>query len=424
MSNFVNKIKNLPLESITLLWIVIIFSTFLCWSLLAQVDQVVRGRGVVVSAEKAHDVESNTSAKITKINVGLGDVVQKNDVLVTLDSTAIDLQLEQNYNSLLQAEAELSRLKAELNDAEIKFSSSINDNIRLLQTNIWRANLAARKFKDLSAKSTLYSYVEQRNNLEQKLALKLESAELLNTKIESVSTLAGQGVVPKMTLLDLKRERISLEENILAYRSKSEDLLAAIQTARYEINEYNEAIKANIASDRLTAQERVQYLTTEISIGENKLSDTKLIAPMNGIVSNIDIHTSGTVIAPGERILEVTPISNQFKIEVKIEPKDAARMRIGSKARIKLSAYNYSQYGHLEGTVITMGGNTVSEESNTPYFRILMQIDSNKFSKESNTVATIIPGMNGTVEILGDKKTIFEYLTYPFSQVKESAFTR
>jgi len=83
-----------------------------------------------------------------------------------------------------------------------------------------------------------------------------------------------------------------------------------------------------------------------------------------------------------------------------------------------------STYGHLEGTVIKMGGNTVSEESNTPYFRILMQIDSNKFSKESNMIATIIPGMNGTVEILGDKKTIFEYLTHPFSQVTESAFTQ
>jgi len=149
---------------------------------------------------------------------------------------------------------------------------------------------------------------------------------------------------------------------------------------------------------------------------KDKLDQTVLYAPVNGIVKNISINTEGGVVRPGEEILQIVPVDDVLVVEAKVSPADIAFINRGLPATVKIDAYDYTIYGDLAGTLTYISADTLQEQRESdeePYYRIQVRTENNRFSGDFGKALEILPGMTASVEVKTGSNTVLHYLTKP-----------
>ncbi|WP_399198649.1 MULTISPECIES: HlyD family type I secretion periplasmic adaptor subunit [Tenebrionibacter/Tenebrionicola group] len=184
------------------------------------------------------------------------------------------------------------------------------------------------------------------------------------------------------------------------------------------------------ATDELSKVEVELSGLEETALGrQDTLVRTELRSSVRGVVNNISINTIGGVIQPGAEIMEVTPLDDQLLVETKIKPSDVAFLAPGQEAVVKISAYDYSIYGGLKGTVENISPGALKDESakapkkystDDTYYRVMIRTQSNTLTKEGSYKLRVIPGMTATVDIRTGEKSLLQYLLRPLLRVQEA----
>ena len=143
---------------------------------------------------------------------------------------------------------------------------------------------------------------------------------------------------------------------------------------------------------------------------------------MHGIVNKLSVTTIGGVVRPGEEILEIIPLDEELFIDARIAPKDIANVKLGQAATIKLSAYDYTIYGSLQGTVHFVSADTFKDEQKPdaePYYKVTLRVDLAQLTERQRRLE-IRPGMQATVELYTGEKTVLQYLLKPLYKSREA----
>ena len=121
--------------------------------------------------------------------------------------------------------------------------------------------------------------------------------------------------------------------------------------------------------------------------------------------------------------MEIVPIEDSLLVEAKISPSDIAFVKLEQEATVKLTAYDYSIYGGLEGEVARISADTfLNEEDGQSYYQILIQTGERSL-KTTTERFEILPGMVAQVDIKTGKKSVLDYLLKPLMRAKMNAFT-
>jgi len=144
-------------------------------------------------------------------------------------------------------------------------------------------------------------------------------------------------------------------------------------------------------------------------------------APETGIVSALHIKTIGAVVQAGTVLTEIVPVNAEHVVRARLLPQDVADVTLGQRARISLSAYDVSRYGALEGEVVHVASNTTEEQNVPPYYETMIAIGDKGFPN-SNIEPEIVPGMQVTVDIIGGKRTVLDYILSPIQKAAAVAF--
>jgi adhesin transport system membrane fusion protein len=152
---------------------------------------------------------------------------------------------------------------------------------------------------------------------------------------------------------------------------------------------------------------------------------------MKGVVKNVQVTTLGGVIQAGQPILEIVPTEDEMLVEAYVKPSEVAFLKVGQKAVVKLSSYDFNKYGGLDGELEHLSPDTLKDDRQQRkpganpadmeegYYRILVRIkDTNLMRKGKKIEAT--PGMTATVEIRTGQKTVLEYLFRPLQNVSQA----
>lgn len=137
-------------------------------------------------------------------------------------------------------------------------------------------------------------------------------------------------------------------------------------------------------------------------------------------MNTVLINTRGGVVQPGEPIMEVTPMEDRLLIEARIRPRDVAFLVPGMPAKVKITAYDYTIYGDLNGKVERIGADTVEEETvhgKESYYQVLIHTDGAHLMREGRPLP-IIPGMVAEVDILNGKRSVLNYLLRPIMKAR------
>ncbi len=235
--------------------------------------------------------------------------------------------------------------------------------------------------------------------------------------------LAREGAVSKVEVLRLERQVSDSQGEMKVYEKKLEQVEAQQQEAFQRLKEVQLSF---VNKSRLELNETIGVLH-ELSAKEALVSDqvdrTLVRAPMRGVVNQIFVNTEGGVVQPGMTIIELTPIDDSLEVEVKIHPRDIAFLHPGQQATVRFTAYDFTIYGGIEGTLTSISADTIEDEKGDSFYLARVVTKANNLGNENDNARPIIPGMVAMVDILTGKKTLLDYLLKPVLRAKQLAFS-
>lgn len=436
--NFVNILhsqKNAQLNPKVILFFFLIFIFFtgaFIWAYFAQIDELTRGEGKVIPSEKIKTIQSLDGGLISEILVKEGHQVKPNQALMKIDTTRFEASLEENkqtYYHLLVTKARLeveAKLDLTKEQPKIELSDEVLENAKTFAQN--DIKLFNSRVDEL--KSTLDIFEVQLKQKEQELKeLKSKSYQLSRTiKIvreekATMEKLVARRSKSKNDLLNIRKELTQLEGDL-------QNTYVSIPRAKYAIQEAKNKVAEKLKIFQSEARNELQKINTEIKkyesklvAEEDKLDKTVLVSPVNGIVKTINVNTVGGVVKSGTDLIEIVPLSDTLLIEAKIDPKDIAFINPQQKAIVKITAYDFSIYGSLEGKIVEISADSIidkNDKDQESYYKVVIETNKNYLEKDGDKLP-IIPGMITTVDIITGKKSILDYILKPILKTKANA---
>ncbi|MGR8931546.1 MAG: HlyD family efflux transporter periplasmic adaptor subunit [Gammaproteobacteria bacterium] len=354
---------------------------FIAWASWAEIDEVTRGEGKVVPSSRLQKIQSLEGGILDKLLVKEGDVVEIGQTLLLLDKTrfySAYMELKSQSDGL---KAAIARLEAEvLGHSHIKFPKSIDSKSALALSE--QAFLRARQEKHRALVGSI----------EQEISLAKQQLSLL------------EPLVKKKAVSEL--EALRLRKDIASLTGKLNEI----------VNNYTQEAYTELAKKRFDFDAMQQTLLQR----EDQLRRTEVQSPVKGMVNDISITTRGGIIQPGDVIMQITPIDDQLLIEAKIKPADVAFIAPGMPARVKITAYDYTVYGDLAGTLEQISADTIEEQTvrgKETFYKILVRTDA-AFLQKGDKTLPIKPGMIAEVDVLSGKRSVLNYLLRPLIKAK------
>eukprot|EP00828_Plagiopyla_frontata_P034430 TRINITY_DN44824_c0_g1_i1.p4 TRINITY_DN44824_c0_g1~~TRINITY_DN44824_c0_g1_i1.p4 ORF type:complete len:180 (+),score=33.06 TRINITY_DN44824_c0_g1_i1:146-685(+) len=161
---------------------------------------------------------------------------------------------------------------------------------------------------------------------------------------------------------------------------------------------------------------------------KDQVTRTLVRSPVDGIVKSVFVHTIGESIPPGQDLMEIVPREDTLLVVAKIKPEDIAFIHPDQEAIVKITAYDFSIYGNLKGTVEHISADAIVETTGPQaargsYYEVKIRSESKTLITPEGRHLPIIPGMVADVDILTGKKTVLDYLLKPILKSRENAFT-
>ena len=153
-----------------------------------------------------------------------------------------------------------------------------------------------------------------------------------------------------------------------------------------------------------------------------QLQFSQLTSPIAGILTAVNLAGPGAVIRAGDVLAEVVPQQEYYLIKAKVLPKDIGKVSVGQLARVSYIAYDFSRYGVMEGEVTKIAQNTTKTQQGEIYYDAWIKTQGSTFSK-SDINPNILPGMLAQVDMLGEKRTIFQYIMSPLKRSASRALS-
>lgn len=397
--------------------------TFVIWAKFAVLDEVTRGMGQAIPSQQIQVIQNLEGGILEAILVGENQIVEKGDVLVRIDNTLADSQFRDAHAKSMEHEAAIARLNAQANGAAPVFPETVvaqDPQVVEDQRTIFNAQ---RRQLDLELKILQSEYDRKIQELEEIKGKQKELAKSLDLAVEQkniAKPLMQNGLYARVDYLGLEREVVSLEGEINAYK-------LSLPRIRKEADETLEKIARRQAEFHSAALEEISKRRVELNslkqamaAGEDRVTRTEVRSPVRGTVKQIVINTIGGVVKPGEPIMEIVPLDDTLLFEVQIRPSDIAFLYPGQKAMIKITAYDFSIYGGIEGVVEQISADTIQDEKGEHFYKVKLRTKTNAIVHRGSQLP-IIPGMTASVDILTGKKSVLDYLLKPILKASQNA---
>lgn len=374
--------KSLPRSTVLVWSLALMLLSFVLWANFYTLDEVTTGTGKVIPSSHEQIVQSLEGGIVHSINVQEGEVVERGQRLAQLDRTKTESGVQESLSRLHAALATAARLTAQINDTPLVFPPELNNEPDLV-------------------KSETELYNSSRNSLEKQLSGLKQGVALIRRELSMTKPLVKQGAASDVEVLRLQRQINEME-------SKATDL-----ETQYHVRAGEELAKANA---------EIETQRSVILGRKDSLNRLDFFSPVKGIVKNIEVNTVGGVIPPNGMLMTLVPIDDQMLVEAQISPRDVAFIHPGQKAKVKITAYDYSIYGSLDGEVTTISPDTIQDDvrRDVYYYRVKIKTNANYLENKHHEKFYIFPGMIATVDIKTGNKSILDYLLKPLNKMNEA----
>jgi len=408
-----------------LIVVVFLVGTLFAWANYAELDNVTRGEGRVISSLQNQMVQASEGGVILKRHVSENSTVKAGEPLFEIDPIDAAGELNQMLQRMNSLKIKEERLRSEILNADflrIPFElSNLAPLVAQSEKNLFNALKAELK----GEVSVLRQSLAQTEQDILSGSYEVESAQrtmnLLNKEISFVEPLVKENIAPATQLLVLQRDFESS-------RALKEKALSAIEQGKLSIIKINKQIENVKGQYVLRSMEELNKVVADQSEFakalprlKDRVSRTIIKAPMDGIINKINFRTPGGFVRTGDLVLELVPTGEALIIEAKIQLKDISRIRVDDDVRIRFTAYDSSKFGHVLGRVSRISPDAVIDKGSDVATHYLIKVMIEGELLINGLPVEFLPGMTASVDVLSGKRTVFDYLWQPVSKTAELA---
>ncbi len=359
-------------------------AAFIAWAGYFEIDQTVHTTGQVILSARTQLVQTADGGVLKELTVQEGDTVTSGQLLAVLEKERAQANLEETRSRIMSLKAALLRAKAEVRFETPQFGSEFKQYPEFV-----------------SAQQGLY--MQRKRSLDEELRTLQDALAMTLQEKRMNDNLFKNGDVSELDVLRAKRQVSEIEGRIAGTKNKY------LQDTRTELTRIE---------DELSSQNQ------KLNGAENLLSHTDIMAPMDGVVKTLKIHTLGGVLRPGDELMQIAPVGDALLLEAKVLPSDIGQLVKGQMVFITLDAYDYSIYGNLKGELIDISPDTLSDSNaqgsliNTPsgqpsvYYKVTIGIAKDQENSKVTSME-IKPGMTASIDIRTGTRNLLTYLLKP-----------
>lgn len=400
------------------------------WSTLAPLSSAVVADGLVKVAGNRKTVQHLEGGIIRDLLVKNGDAVKANDVLVRLEdaqSRATWELIRVRYFALQALEA---RLIAEREDSEqISFPRELlvhRESERVQEVLIGQETIFASRRRRIEGEVDILhrrvgSLTAEIRSYKAQERAAINQLSLLHEEIVPLEQLVAKQISPKPKLLQLKRQAahyVGVRDQQRGLIARAEQLIG--ETKLKMIDVQNKRLD-EIVSALSDTQTQLGQVRERLVAADDVLERRDVVSPIDGTVVNLQYFTPGGVIAPGSAVMDIVPRNDDLIIETKIKPIDVDAIEVGLPAEVRFTAFKQRTTPTLSGEVVYVSADILTDpELEEAYFIARTKISAEELVRLDGL--EISPGMPAQVMIIGDERTLLEYLTDPIRQSLGRAF--
>ncbi|MEK4297415.1 HlyD family type I secretion periplasmic adaptor subunit [Paenibacillus sp. FSL R5-0914] len=412
-----------------LIWtIIILFIIVMVWSYLGKVDEVAVARGKVIPDGRTKVLQPLEGGTIKEVLVTEGEHVQKGQLLIELDSTTSEADIQEMAKQLYVAKLQKAMLEAELEGKSfegLEQGEAPPASSAIVAEEVLQVQMQLREARDEEFDSKIKAAELVVSQTRQELHLEQSALELASKDYELALMKSQNGGDENFTdSTDLLQADNDLNKTLLDIDSQEKKIIKA-EDALAEAEENVISIKkqrSRTVLDELVENEKTLYtLESELTKAEKRFELQQLTSPVDGTVHGLSSFTIGGVVTSAEDVISIVPDDTPLIVEATIANQDIGFIKKGQAANVKVDTFPFQKYGYLQGEIIYVSPDAFEDEKLGPVFKAKLKVLSAETS--SGNQIHLTPGMSVSVEAKTGQRRIIDFFLSPLKKVAEESFT-
>lgn len=394
------------------IWTLVYIAGFgFVWSVFARVDETVQSFGKLEPRGTTIDVKVPVGGVIKEILVKEGEIVDEDQILLQLDTTAAESKLKALRLVKSQVKADILLSKMQLGGNVNIDELSSNQRLRLESLNKeYNSRIEASKNDIKQSEFSRESALENLKSIQSTLKVREEI-------LENLRPLQEIGGISKVKFL-------KEEVEVLQLRGRLASAKAELSKADESLLQTRNRLDNTIAASNIDFSTKIDENTKQLAQLENQINETlltlsyqELKSPVNGIVFDLQPAVPGYVVNSNLPILKIVP-SDDLVARIFISNRDIAFIKKGQRAKIRVDAYPYNEFGELSGIIDSIGSDVLepNQEYNFYRFPVTIKLDA-PFILRKNKKLPLITGMSLSANMVLRNRPVISLFTeklFPF----------
>jgi len=410
-------------------WLMLILCTLfalaLLWSFIGKVDVVATASGKVVPSASSKVIQSIEIGSIRAIHVKNGQRVRKGQLLVELDPTISTADEAQSSQQLLSADIVQARndaLLGYLRSGAVKFNPPLGtpEDVALTQAQFVRSAIAEYEAQKSSLEQQQAERRAELNGAEAEITKLEQTLPLLDKQLAARQELADKGYFSRLKLLEFEQLRVEHIQNIEIQRANAAQARASIRNISAQLRQLRAAFGRGAVSELAEAEDRSALASSELKKSARRKDFQQIRSPVDGKVQQLTLTTIGGVVQPAEPIMVIVPDDASVQVSAQILNKDIGFIYEGQPVRVKIEAFNFTDYGLIPGEVDNISRDAIADENLGLVYDTRIKL-SKRFLMVNGKRTEIGPGLAVQAEIKTGERRIIEYLLSPIAKTMDEA---
>ncbi|MEM6682754.1 MAG: HlyD family type I secretion periplasmic adaptor subunit [Pseudomonadota bacterium] len=416
-----------PLGRTILISITAFILIALLWAIFGHVDVVATAQGKLIPKERVKVIQPAEYGVVRAIHVADGKAVKAGDVLIELDPSVTGAEQSQAGQSLKMARVDEARAKALLTYLDDNTPPAFiapdgtATSIALVQQRLIDSQVAEY---DAQLAALLQQRIERLADkavTAQELVKLEETLPLIAEQVDARAQLMAKGLSPRLLYLELKERLVTQQSNIRIQRQQLAKTEAAIASLDRQTDQVKSEFRKQVIADLAEAGNQVALAEDEVLKAATRTGLKQLIAPVDGTVQQLAIHTVGGVVEPAQALMVVVPGEGELIAEALVLNKDIGFVEKGDTVEVKLEAFPFTKYGVIEGTLDDLSMDAIQDETLGLVYQARVSLKQSTIRVNGRDIP-LGPGLAATTEIKTGERRIIEFILSPLLRYRDEAF--
>jgi protease secretion system membrane fusion protein len=378
--------------------LVIGFGGFLLWTALAPLDEGVSSPASVSIETRRKTIQHLNGGVVRSVAVKEGQWVREGEVLLELDAGVSKANFEAVRQNYMAQRATESRLLAEL-----RGGSSIEFHPDLLKAKADPLVQQHMQTQQQLFNSRRAAYHAQVSGMAAMIESRKAQGAFQAQQVQSIRELAAEGYASRNQLLQLEQAQAEL-------RTAATDLQTNFARVQQEYIKELSSQLADVRREVQSGQEKLQAVSDD-------LSRTQVRSPVDGQVVGMTVTSTGGVVTPGQRLMDIVPKGEALLVDAKIPPHVIDKVHAGATVDVRFSSFSNSPQLVLEGRLASVSSDVISEQTAMgvmSYYLGRVEITPDGIKELGQRVMQ--PGMPAEVLIKTGERSLLTYLMHPLTK--------